>query len=149
MQYTQKTPRRCPPPRFLTGTTGTTGTALSGAGFSRPGSGTTPGQTGTRKPRRALAGNGWLTRPPALPLFSVAKVAPRLPLPGEFSEYQRGQGDSNDSYFSKAARLCVKKTTVDNSVHNYAALFIALCTNNRLQTRLSTQRIRRAFRRFC
>ena len=84
MQRTPKTPRRGPPPHFLTGTNGTTGTALSGAGFSRPGSGTTPGHTGTSKPQRAVTGNGLLTRPPGWPLFSGAKVARWQPLSGQF-----------------------------------------------------------------
>ena len=82
MQPTQKTTAPGYPPYFLTGTNGTSGTALSGAGFSRPGSGTAPGQTGTSKPQRAVTGERLLTRLLARPLFSGAKVASGQPLPG-------------------------------------------------------------------
>ena len=91
MYPTQKNTAPVYPSYFLTGTNGTTGTALFGAGFSRPGSGTTPGQTGTGKPQRAATGKVFFTKPPAWPLFSGAKVASGQPLPANFSEQRTGK----------------------------------------------------------
>ena len=110
MQPTQKTPPPGCPPYFCTGATGATGTALSGAGFSRPGSGTAPGQTGTSKPQRAVTGERLLTRPPALPFFLAQKVASGQPLPG------RNFG----MILTKKPRpiLIGKFGTVHNYVHN-------------------------------
>lgn len=91
MHPTQKTTAPGYPPYFLTGTNGTSGTALYGAGFSRPGGRDRAGHNGTGKPQRAATGKGLLSKPPAWPLFSGAKVASGQPLPANFSEQRTGK----------------------------------------------------------
>ena len=98
-------PLRGVPPYILSGTNGTSGTAFTGAGFSRPGERDTTGQSGTGKPQRSATGFRSLAHSPAWPLFSGAKVAFGQPLPANFSKASTGQNDSNDYRYREPARL--------------------------------------------
>ncbi len=122
MQPTEKTTVPGHPPYILSGTNGTSGTALRGAGFSRIGERDTTGQSGTSKPQRAATGHRLLTRPPAWPLFSGAKVAPRQPLPANFSERQTGKKIVMIINIKRPPAPGFRREYVDNSPHFWGAV---------------------------